>query len=282
MQNKAKLVRLYFGIFLSLLTVTVGILFIVQACGIFADAGYVQGGYSRETIGARFIYVCAPFFVWIAAIIAGFVLSLVFPYTPKKSAPVNNAAALRRLTSKIPEGSGEGYDADLKTVKYERLTRFITAIALAVILIVCIIISGIYLFDARNFKGIEHHDAMFNMFKFVGPFVIAALVCSAIAVTVTKFSVKKELTAVKSLIANGKGNPVRTDMQNPVDKVVCTVNTVLSKPIAKKSLFITRIVVLSALAVLAVIFIILGTLNGGMHAVWLKAKEICTECIGLG
>ena len=70
MQNKAKLVRRYFEIFLSLLTVAVGILFIVQACGIFADAGYVQGGYTRETVGTRFLYVCAPFFIWIAAIIA--------------------------------------------------------------------------------------------------------------------------------------------------------------------------------------------------------------------
>ena len=82
MQSKAKLVRLYFGIFLSVLTVTVGILFIVQACGIYADGGYVQGGYTPETVGTRFLYICAPFFIWIAAIIAGGVLSVIYPDPP--------------------------------------------------------------------------------------------------------------------------------------------------------------------------------------------------------
>ena len=282
MQNKAKLVRRYFEIFLSLLTVTVGILFIVQACGIFADAGYVQGGYTRETVGTRFLYICAPFFIWIAAIIAGFVLSLVYPITPKKSVLSNTSLALKRLTSKIPEGSGEGYDANLKTVKRERLTRFITAIALTVILIVCIIISCIYLFNRNNFSGIHAHKAMFNMFKFVGPFVLTAFVCAVIAVIITKLSVNKELTAVKGLIANGKGAPVRADMQNPVDKVIDKVRAKTAVLTSKKTSSIIRISVISALGALAVTFIILGTLNGGMHAVWLKAKEICTECIGLG
>lgn len=282
MQNKAKLVRLYFGIFLSLLTVTVGILLIVQACGIFADAGYVQGGYSRETIGTRFLYICAPFFIWIAAIIAGFVLSVVFPYTSKKPAANNNTLALKRLTSKIPEGSGAGYDADLKTVKRERLTRFLTAIALAVICIVCIIISCIYLFDKNNFKGVTNNNAMFNMFKFVGPFVLSAFVCSVIAVTITKFSVKKELNAVKILVANGKGAPVRADMQNPVDKTLNKVRAKTAFLSNKKTSSIIRICVVSVLAVLAVTFIILGTLNGGMLAVLAKAIDICTECIGLG
>lgn len=282
MQNKAKLVRLYFGIFLSVLTVVVGILFIVQACGIFADAGYVQGGYTPEAIGTRFLYICAPFFIWIAAIIAAGVLSLIYPDAPEKTVFKNNAAALKRLTSKIPEGSGEGYDSNLKTVKKERLTRFITTVAVTAVCIVCIIISCIYLFDARNFKGINHHDAMFNMFKFVGPFVLVAFVCSAIAVTITKFSVNKELTAVKSLIANGKGNPVRTDMANPVDVFLGKVREKTTVLTNKKTSSIIRISVVSALAVLSVTFIILGIMNGGIYAVWLKAKEICTECIGLG
>ena len=282
MQNKAKLVRFYFGIFLSLLTVTVGILFIVQACGIYADAGYVQGGYTRETVGTRFLYICAPFFIWIAAIIAGFVLSIVFPYEPKKSAPVNNAAILRRLTPKIPEGSGEGYEANLKTVKKERITRFITAVALAVICIVCIIISCIYLFNINNFKGVSNNDAMLNMFKFVGPFVLAAFVCSIIAVSITQFSVKKELNTVKSLIANGKGAPVRTDMVSPVDKVIDKIHFGLSIKPTSTALFIRRIVTLCVLAALAVTFIILGIFNDGMRAVLAKAIDICTECIGLG
>ena len=282
MQNKAKLVRRYFEIFLSLLTVAVGILFIVQACGIFADAGYVQGGYTRETVGTRFLYICAPFFIWIAAIIAGFVLSLVYPIAPKKSVLSNNSLALKRLTSKIPEGSGESYDANLKTVKNERLTRFITVIALTVVLIVCIIISCIYLFNIGNFRGTEPNEAMFNMFKFVGPFVLTAFVCAVIAEIITKLSIKKELNAVKGMIANGKGAPARTDVQNPVDKIADKVRAKTAVLTNKKTSSIIRICVVSALGAFALTFIILGMFNGGMYAVWQKAMQICTECIGLG
>ncbi len=32
----------------------------------------------------------------------------------------------------------------------------------------------------------------------------------------------------------------------------------------------------------AVVFTVLGVLNGGMHDVLVKAIRICTECIGLG
>ncbi|MBQ7518910.1 MAG: hypothetical protein IJU12_01215 [Clostridia bacterium] len=37
-----------------------------------------------------------------------------------------------------------------------------------------------------------------------------------------------------------------------------------------------------SLFVLALAFIVLGILNGGLHDVLVKAIQICTECIGLG
>ena len=282
MQNKAKLVRQYFGIFLSLLTVAVGILFIVQACGIYADAGYTKGGYTPETIGTRFLYVCAPFFIWIVAIIAGFVLSLVYPLEPDKTTETNYSLALKRLAPKIPEGIGVGYTANLRTVKSERTLRFAVAVILSAICLACIIISCIYLFNVKNFRGVSNNQAMFNMFKVVGQCLLLSLLSAIAAVALTNFSIKMELNAVRSLIANGKGAPARTDMQNPVDKLVDKVRAKTAVLSTKKAKFIIRISVVSVLGALAVTFIILGIFNGGMHAVWLKAKKICTECIGLG
>ena len=46
----------------------------------------------------------------------------------------------------------------------------------------------------------------------------------------------------------------------------------------EKPIMIARI----CLLVLGVAFIIWGILNGGMHDVFVKAINICTECIGLG
>lgn len=37
-----------------------------------------------------------------------------------------------------------------------------------------------------------------------------------------------------------------------------------------------------SLIVLAVVFVLLGVMNGGLYDVWVKAINICTECIGLG
>lgn len=36
------------------------------------------------------------------------------------------------------------------------------------------------------------------------------------------------------------------------------------------------------LLVLALALIVVGVVNGGMRDVWVKAVNICTECIGLG
>ncbi len=46
----------------------------------------------------------------------------------------------------------------------------------------------------------------------------------------------------------------------------------------RKSNRLVRIVLYLA----AVVFVVLGVLNGGMHDVLVKAIRICTECIGLG
>ena len=49
-------------------------------------------------------------------------------------------------------------------------------------------------------------------------------------------------------------------------------------PANPKAIFAVRI----AVAVIAVTLIVLGIANGGMYDVFVKAKKICMECIGLG
>ncbi len=44
----------------------------------------------------------------------------------------------------------------------------------------------------------------------------------------------------------------------------------------------TTLIVRSVIFLLAVIFIIIGILNGSCYDVFVKAAKICTECIGLG
>ena len=83
----AKRIRFYYGIFLSVLTAVLGALFIAQAVTILADGDWVQGAYSREIVAEHLFPVSIVLYVWIAAIVAGFVLSLIFPYNEKQVKP---------------------------------------------------------------------------------------------------------------------------------------------------------------------------------------------------
>ena len=56
-------------------------------------------------------------------------------------------------------------------------------------------------------------------------------------------------------------------------KEACIKATVSSRPL---------MMVRSALVLLAGVFILWGVLNGGLYDVFVKAINICTECIGLG
>ena len=69
------LLHLCYGIFLALFTVVIAVLFAAQA----ADIYFSGAGYSRELVVARVSAIAVPFWLWIAAIVAGGVLILVFP-----------------------------------------------------------------------------------------------------------------------------------------------------------------------------------------------------------
>lgn len=282
MRTRTDNVRLGYGIFISLFTVNLGIIFIAQACGIFAAGGYEQGAYTRDIVGDRLLYSLLPFILWVLAVIGSFVIAKVLP-APEKRARLNtDAAALKRLSSRIPEGEGEEYEKSIKTVKRGHILRLSVAAALAVICIVCIIISATYIFNGDNFKGASNNAMMLEMFKFVGPLVLLALIAAIAAVVTTNLSVKHELATVKGLVAAGKGKPVRTDLNNPVEAFIMRTGEKTQAVLTKKTRFIIRVTVTSALAVLGITFVILGIFNDGVRDVLEKAIKICTECIGLG
>lgn len=271
---KAKNIRLYYGIFLSVFTGVVGLLFVIQAVRILAAGGWVQGAYTREIVGKMLFPVSIPFFIWIAAIIAGFVLSVVYPYAPRRSVKVSERTTRNRLLKRLPEGSGEEYESGLKRVRGEKKSRTIVFFACLAVCLACGIASAVYVFNRKHFTGVVINDAMLNMLINVGPWLLVAFACCIGATLFEKYSLNREINALKTLIANNKGNPV-VAANAPQNATVAKIKGVLH---SRYTVWGVR----GAVAVFGVTFVILGILNEGVRDVLIKAINICTECIGLG
>ena len=271
---KAKNIRFYYGIFLSVFTGAVGISFVVQALRILAAGEWAQGAFTREIVGKMLFPVSIPFLIWIAAIIAGFILSVIFPYTSRKTVKVSERLTRNRLLKRLPEGSGAEYEANLKRVHGEKKSRTIVFFACLAVCLACGIAAAVYLLNRSHFNGIKTNDAMFKMFINVAPWLVVAFGCCIGATLFEKYSLNREINALKALIADYKGNTV-VAANVTENAVVAKIKSVLS---SKYTVWGVR----GAVAVFGVTFVILGIFNEGVRDVLIKAINICTECIGLG
>ena len=272
---KAKKIRFYYGIFLSVFTAALGVAFIAVAVGILRDGNWAQGAYSRDIVAEHLFPVSIPFYIWIAAIIAGFVLSLVYPYTEKPVKIPQEKATLKRLSARIPEGSGEEYDGEMKRIRNENRNRLIVYIACAAICFAAAIASAVYLLQPKNFASPDKNASMLNMLINVGPWVFVAFAASVAMVVFEKFSFNREITALKHLITNYKGNPV-VAADKPQNAVWLKIKAFLGNKYFKLGVRV-------AIGVIAVTFILVGLFDTeGARDVFMKAINICTECIGLG
>ena len=138
----------------------------------------------------------------------------------------------------------------------EKRRRRICLLSGAAVLI-CAIPVLIYLLDRANFTDWDLESVMGRMVLHVAPFIFAAFGAAAAASIACGRSAKRECALLR-------GTPL-SHPRPTVPSRSCPVSAL-------------RIV----LAAAAVLFIVLGVMNGGMWDVLVKAVNICTECIGLG
>lgn len=266
-EENVRRVRFWYGIFLSVFTAAIGILFLAEVADIYFGIGKFTG----EEVGRRLLqHVLAPFILWVLAVIAGFVLSVVFPVAAKRKVKPNAQKSLARLRRRLPgaKGLSEEGKADLKKVKKFELARIILWSVSAAVCLAAAIATCVYVFNKTNFSTTDFNGHMIDMAKFALPFVIVAFACCIGSTIYEGVSAKYELPLVKKLVATGG---------TPAEKKECAVLSAVEKK-EKWIVLGVRIAVL----VLAVVFIILGSLNGGVGAVLEKAANLCRECIGIG
>ena len=272
-QNKGQTARRIYGLCLTLLTVAVATLFIVQIWLLFRATEDTP--YTVETVSKRFSQIAVPFYLWLVAIVGGGVLSYAFPEeaeTPKTLS--NTRLLLNRLKCRLPKNEG-----GMVEVKRENTLRNIVwcvCAALIVVLTVTMVVfllNGEYMaqFDTEFFKSHAEAEKLIKL----SPFVLVVLCACAGALYYQSYSLKKELALVKNAIAESakRGEkPVKTE------KKECAIKKKFTFLATEKTVLVVRV----AVAAVGLTLLVVGICGDGMQEVLTKAINICTQCIGLG
>lgn len=219
--------------------------------------------YTRESVAEGLKYVIAPAVLTFASIVASAVLKLIYPENKEKIKPLyDEERSLIRQSERLREKNPEAL-SDITIVsereyrKRIRITLYAVLSALGILALIISLISK-YDLDSINQSVIKVVSVVFSL----------ALVAGAVSYIFGKLSIesmRRENEAVKELLKSTK-------------KSISAEKNIENND--KNGLYIN--IARASIAVLAVVFIIIGIFNGGMSDVLGKAVRICTECIGLG
>lgn len=268
-EKTCKSVRLSYGIIFGVFTAVVGALFLWQVLTLYFTGtaeGFVGTPFTRERVTEALSKIALFFWLWIAGIVAGFVLWEVFPVKDKvrKISPDLQTA---RLYKRMPASAPEGMEQEFGEIATGRKIIFALKCAAWALFGIACVYGIVYLCIPSNFPAKDVTHEMLNFAKHVFPCIFAGLIVVCGAGIYEKYTVKMLLPKVQQVT---KGQKPRQDI------------TVWQKI---EGVFENKWVVLGiriALAVIAVALIIWGALNGSARTVFIKAVNICTECIGLG
>lgn len=267
--------RIY-GICLSVLTVAVAALFIIQIWRLFRAE--TDTPYTVESVSLHFSQIALPFWLWIAAIVGGGVLSYAFPETAEQpKAFVETHILLNRLKGRLPENEG-----GMVALKRENTLRKAVWGTCAALCAASAVIALAYLFDGdyvvkAQTEFFQSHAEAEKLIK-IFPWVLASLCACAGALLYQSYSLKKELSMVKRALAESakRGEkPVKRETKSTALEKLANKLSFLGK---EKSVLVIRLV----LAAAGIALFVVGIFNGGMADVLTKAINICTQCIGLG
>ncbi len=345
--------RFIYGIFLSLLTVFVGGLFIMQTWSIYRSAP--QSPYTVENISAHFQKIALPVWILAGAVLVNVILAIAFPERegkPKATVDVN--ATLLRTKKRLP--TAEEYQPQIGEVEYKH-ARFRTAVSVvcAVVMLlltaawIAVLLDAFYI-PLMKGEFFASHNAVADRLVQTTLLATLALAVGSVALVLVVKNKKKEQKAYLALIAEAKKpkaekieeevEPVVEEKEEPVadtsparwngvlrsmvgmyflnepitqeeiDEQVRQVLMGPSKPVelpveekpkkqkvkkvrlpkppkkerrehpkARKFWVVAFRV---GLGVAGIALVAVGIFNGGMKDVFLKAVNICTQCIGLG
>ncbi len=260
---------------MAALTVIVGALFILQICSIYSSAP--ESPYTVQSISAHFHQIALPVWIWVAALVGNIVLSFVFPEedeTPK--AQVEISVKLRRMQKRLPENA-----IGMSAIKQKRRGRVAAIVAGVVFVVIAVALCVFHLLN-ENYVPIISEDffpggrALADRLVHSIPWIIDGfLICIVVTEFVEK-SQEEELALTKAAIAESARQGIKADKNKQERKSF--FQAVGDFFDSEKTTVVFRIL----FAVAGIALVVVGIFNGGMHDMFQKAINICTQCIGLG
>lgn len=275
-KDKAQTARRIYGICLTVLTVVVAALFIIQIWLLFRATD--KNPYTVETVSNRFSQIAIPFYLWLGAVVGGGALAYAFPEeeeTPKVW--VDPRITLQRLKGRLSQNGGGMVEVKRENTVRNAVWGVCAALSVAAtVFAVIFLLNGAYTakFDTEFFKTHVEAEKMIKLF----PIAFALLCACAGALIYQSYSIKKELALVKNAIAESakRGEKLVKMEEKPT----------LCKKIKGKFAFLssekTVLVLRVAVAVIGLGLFVGGICFEGTAEVLTKAINICTQCIGLG
>ena len=274
--KKDKGAKFIYGICLSVLTAIVAVAFIVQVWAIFRSSP--TDPYTTEIIGKKFSEIALLVWLWVAAVVGGGVLSYVFPEeTEKPKALLDGKVTLNRLKNRLPH-EGDDWQG---LQKQNRMRMLVWAVC-AVLCMVAVVVSLVYLlnmdytatFKTEFFKTHVEAEKFIKIF----PWVLGAFVVCIGAGVFETYSLKKETAKAKEMLLDNAAKGIRILPKEKEKSRLGKLGEKFSFVHTEKFILGVRI----TLAVVGVVFVVVGIFNGGMADVLTKAINLCKQCIGLG
>lgn len=248
-----------FAIATAVCVIALGLAFMICCAHLYFTGG--DNPFSRESVGEYLIVLAIPSFITIALAIGGFIYAYVNKLNDDELTPRTSLELLQSFESRFVF---EGFDPMTKyqVLKLRNLRNFISVIA-TIISAYCSVLILDYFLLIGSFSTENLNRDIMSAFAFVLPLSVIAAAIHIPKIYFIERSAVKELALLKDSVKE-YGAPALATKTNGENKI--------------------NVVSIARYAILAValVFIILGVMNGGMADVLGKAVRICTECIGLG
>ena len=257
--------------------------------------------YTREKTAEKFKPIAPLFFGAIGMTVAGWILAVKDENADK---PVMDAEIVRNLTVSRVKTPSEAMLEEQKKQKQLALTGW-------GLFALCMVPIAIYVLNGKHFPDGNLEEMIAALAIHVFPWIILGLGCLSISAILQEKSIQRETAAAQEQLKAEKApadkpKAAAADKAAPAgapeaaeaeaDSNAAAEASAEDKPEAaeakpgsrqkkgaapaQKTDTKRRLQLIVAIA--AVVFIILGVINGSAKAVYTKAANICTECVGLG
>ena len=255
--NKSNKLDKIFLLVTSFQTIILGIVFIMQVLRIYYGNNAV---FTREICAQYILEILPVIILWVLLIIGSFIYFNITNFKYKNVSKISNVTKQVNLERVCPVIDDEEINSKLLNIKKKNKIAGIVTIA---IIVISSVMGLCYLLNIKHFDptGDLSKQAV-EMAIHLMPWVIISFGSFIGYAFYKEFNAKVSCDILREIIKN-HGKVIKNVTESKKTKLIK---------------MITQTVILS----IAIIFIVIGVINGGADDTLQKAINICTECIGLG